>query len=188
MNTNEDERGDALEKHRNYLRLLARMQFPAKLRGKLEQSDVIQQTLLHAHQALETFRGNSDAEMAAWLRQILTRNLIHASRDYSRAKRDVAKERSLNKSLDESSARIESWLAADQSSPSERMGRSEQLLRLADAVNSLPDAQREAIEMHYWQGKSLSDIASHLGRSSTAVGGLLHRGLKKLRSHLSKRS
>jgi len=187
MNMNADERGDALEKHRNYLRLLTRLEFPAKLRSKLEHSDVIQQTLLHAHQALENFRGNSDAEMAAWLRKILTRNLIHASRDYGRAKRDVARERSLNHALDESSARIESWLAADQSLPSERMRRTEQLLRLADAVDSLPDAQREAVEMHYWQGKSLSDIASHLGRSNAAVGGLLHRGLKKLRSQLSER-
>ena len=187
MNTGTGDRGDALEKHRNYLRLLARLQFPAKLRGKLEDSDIIQQTLLHAHQALGSFRGNSDAEMAAWLRQILTRNLIHALRDYGRARRDVARERSLNNALDDSSARIEAWIVADQSSPSERVQRTEQLLRLADAVGSLPDAQREAIEMHYWQGKPLSDIASHLGRSSTAVGGLLHRGLKKLRSQLSKR-
>jgi RNA polymerase sigma-70 factor (ECF subfamily) len=186
MDSSAGERGDVLGKHRNYLRLLARLQFPAKLRAKLEHSDVIQQTFLHAHQALASFGGNSDAEMASWLRKILTRNLIHTSRDYGRAKRDIAKERSLNTALDESSARIESWLAADQSLPSERVRRTEQLLRLADAVDSLPDAQREAIEMHYWQGKSLSDIASHLGLSSTAVGGLPHRGLKNLRSQLLK--
>ena len=59
--------------------------------------------------------------------------------------------------------------------------RSERLLRLAEALEALPEAQREAVELHYWQGWSLAEIAAHLDRSTAAIAGLLQRGLKKLR-------
>jgi RNA polymerase sigma-70 factor (ECF subfamily) len=101
------------DRFRSYLRLLARLQLDQRLRSKMDPSDVVQQTLLHAHRALADFRGRTDAEMAAWLRQILARNLAHAHRDFGRHKRDVTRERSLQKAVDASSVRIEAWLAAE---------------------------------------------------------------------------
>jgi RNA polymerase sigma-70 factor (ECF subfamily) len=176
--------GADFEEYRDYLRLLARMQLNARLRSKVDPSDVVQQTLLQAHQAREQFRGQSPAELAGWLRQILARNLTHQLRDHGRARRDVGRERSLETKLNESSARLEAWLAAEQSSPSQRAQRNEQLLHLAHALNDLPEAQREAVVLHYWQGMSLADIAKHLERTPAAVAGLLHRGLTQLREHL----
>jgi RNA polymerase sigma-70 factor (ECF subfamily) len=174
----------SLERYRAYLHLLARLRLDRRLQGKLDASDVVQQTLLQAHQALEAFRGHTEAERVAWLRQILARNLAHAVRDLGRDKRDVARERSLEAALDESSARLEAWLAAEQSSPSERADRNEQLLCLAEALAGLPEEQREAVVLHYWQGWSLADIGEYLGRSKGAVTGLLYRGLKQLRGLL----
>ena len=78
-----------LERFRSYLVLLARLKLDRKLRGKLDASDVVQQTLLEAHEALESFQGDGLAALAAWLRQILARNLANAVRDLTRAKRDV---------------------------------------------------------------------------------------------------
>ena len=92
--------------------LLARLKLDRKLRGKLDASDVVQQTLLEAHQALESFRGDDLAAQAAWLRQILARNLANAVRDLTRAKRDVRKERSLQAELDNSASQLEGWWAA----------------------------------------------------------------------------
>ena len=174
-----------LERFRSYLVLLARLKLDRKLRGKLDASDVVQQTLLEAHQALESFRGNDLPAQAAWLRQILARNLANAVRDLTRAKRDVRKERSLQADLDNSASQLEGWLAAEQSSPSQKMERHERALQLAEALAQLPDAQRDAIVLRHFQGLSLAEIAEQLDCTTAAVTGLLQRGLKNLRKSLA---
>jgi RNA polymerase sigma-70 factor (ECF subfamily) len=174
----------ALEHFRSYLHLLARLHLDARLRSKLDASDIVQQTLLQAHQARDQFRGRSDGERAAWLRQILARNLAHAGRDFGRDKRDVAREHSLEAELDASSARLEAWFVAEQSSPSQQAERNEQAVRLAEALTWLPDAQRVAVVLHYFQGCPVAEVGRRLGRSPEAVAGLLHWGLKALRVYL----
>ena len=96
----------------------------------------------------------------------------------------LARERSLEAALDQSSARLEAWLAAKQSSPSQRAERNEQALRLAAALAELPEAQREALVLQHWHGWSLAQIAEHLGRTPDAAAGLLKRGLQQLRTLL----
>lgn len=174
----------SLNRYRSYLHFLARVQLGPRLRQKCDESDLVQQTLLQAHQARDQFRGSTPEEFAAWLRKILARNLMHAIRDFHRAKRDVSRERSLEAALSESSTRLEGWLASEDSSPRERADRNERLLRMAEAVEELPAAQREAVVLHYWQGCSPREIAEHLDRTPAAVAGLLHRGVTRLRELL----
>ena len=133
-----------LEQFRSYLRALTELQIGRGLQAKVDASDIVQQTFLQAYQALDQFRGQGDGELMAWLRRILARCLSHATREASRDKRDVERERSLEAAVDHSSVRLEAWLVADQSSPSQRADRNEQLLRLADALGKLPEVQREA--------------------------------------------
>jgi RNA polymerase sigma-70 factor (ECF subfamily) len=57
-------------------------------------------------------------------------------------------------------------------------------VRLADALESLPEGQREALVLHYWQDWTLPEIGRHLGRTPAAVAGLVQRGLKQLRTLL----
>jgi RNA polymerase sigma-70 factor, ECF subfamily len=175
----------AVEKFRSYLLLLARMQLGSRLRAKLDPSDVVQQTLMDAHQQLEQFRGSTPAALAGWLRRMLACNLADALRAFSRGKRDVGREQSLQAALDVSSARIESWLQAEQSSPSEKAQHAEEMLHLVDALGELPEAQREAVVLHYWQGQTLAQVADQISRTIPAVVGLLQRGLKSLRKRLT---
>jgi RNA polymerase sigma-70 factor (ECF subfamily) len=174
----------APERFRGYLRALARLHLDPALNAKLDASDLVQQTLLKAHQARGQFRGTSSGEMAAWLRQILARTLADALRDLRRDKRDAGRERSLDAALDESSCRLEQWLAAEQTTPSMRADRNERFLALAEALAELPDDQREALLLKHCQGLSVAEVAAKLGRTPAAVAGLLRRGLEQLRGQL----
>jgi RNA polymerase sigma-70 factor (ECF subfamily) len=160
------------------------MHWDPRLKGKYDPSDLVQQTLLEAYEKHAQFRGGGDDQLAGWLRQMLAHNLADALRALGQAKRDVALERSLEAAIGESSSRLEGWLAAEQSSPSQRAMKHEELLRLADALDHLPALQREAVALHHLQGMSLADLAGHLKRSEASVAGLLRRGLARLRELL----
>ena len=74
----------------------------------------MQQSLLEAHQDRATLKGRTDAELAAWLRTILARNLLNTARDLTAQKRDVRRERSLAQQMEHSSQRLEKFLAAEE--------------------------------------------------------------------------
>jgi RNA polymerase sigma-70 factor, ECF subfamily len=175
-----------LERFRAYLVLLARLEVAPRLRDKVDLSGVVQQTLLEAHQGLIDYPGapKTEAEVTGWLRSILSHNLADVLRKLMARKRDVRREWSLEKALDQSSSRLEQWLTVDQSSPSQRAIRQEEILRMAASLATLPESQRRAIELHHLQGWPLADIAAELSTTKAAVAGLLHRGLKNLRTQL----
>jgi RNA polymerase sigma-70 factor (ECF subfamily) len=175
-----------LERFRPYLRVLARMHLDPRLQAKTDPSDVVQQTLLQAVAAWDQFRGQSEGELVAWLRQILVRVLLNVQRDQDAAKRAAGREISLQ-AVDQSSARLEAWLAAEQSSPSQLAMQNEQLLRLSAALEDLPEDQREAVVLHHLKGYSLNEVGERLGRSRTAVAGLIKRGIGTLRQRLRER-
>lgn len=180
-NDDSEEFGFRLDHFRSYLNLLARMQLNRRLQSKMDASDIVQQTMLQAHRAKDNFRGSNDKQMAAWLRQILARNVFHATRDFQRDKRDVRNERSIENAMENSAARIEAWLEADQTSPDAKAVRNEQILALSDSLEKLDEAKRTAIELHYLQGWKLAEIAAHMERSISGVAGLVQRGLKELK-------
>ena len=182
--TPEADKQRPLERFRSYLLLLARRQLQGAASPRLDASDLVQQTLLEAHRQREHFRGATDAERAAWLRQILAHNLADANRALHREKRNVGRERSLEGELAHSSAALAGFLAADQSSPSRQVDRHEAAVRLANALAQLPEAQREALVLQYWHGLTVAQIGEQLERTPVAVAGLLKRGLRRLRELL----
>src|SRR5262249_28472832 len=60
----EDKPADDLWRFRPYLMMLARSEFDEALAAKLDASDIVQQSLLEAHQSLVQYRGTTDREMA----------------------------------------------------------------------------------------------------------------------------
>jgi len=174
-------RENSLELYRDYLRLLARLQLPPALRGTVDPSDAAQETLLRAHQKADQLRGRSEAELAGWLRRILLNFIKEKLRKLGPGPPACPREPSLENALEQSSASLEAWLASDSSSPSAQAIRHEELRRLAEALAHLPEQQRAALELKHMHSWSVEAISRHLGLSKAAVGGLLRRGMKKLR-------
>lgn len=171
-----DDAPAAWERYRAALHTLARLKVDPRLHAPLDLSGVVQQTLLEAFQVRDRWQAEGPGRQLAFLRQVLGHNLTDALRHRAAGKRDHARERS--------SVRVRDWLAADQTSPSDAAARDERDLRLADALNDLPDAQREALILQHWHGWSLAEIGTHLGRTPAAVAGLIKRGIAALRGRL----
>src|SRR5688572_13035737 len=113
MEPADDDRARPLEQYRDYLGLLARLHLGPRGRGGIDPSDIVQQTLLRAHERRDQFRGAGHAEFAGWLRSILASQLADAARRLGRRPEDRPPEAD----IDASSARVEAWLASDESSP-----------------------------------------------------------------------
>lgn len=78
---------------------------------------------------------------------------------------------------------IELHAAASGSVATESWGRvlSARSIRLAMAINELPEDEREVVKRHQLQGESIATIAEKLSRTPLDVAGLLRRGLRKIR-------
>jgi RNA polymerase sigma-70 factor (ECF subfamily) len=179
-----EEHPEDLERQRAVLLLLARLQVGPAFRNRIDLSGIVQETLLEAHQARAQFNALEPGQRAAWLRRALAHNLADEIRKLAAGKRDLRRDRSLEAVLEESVSRLEGWLAAQQSSPSERVQRQERAAELMQALAQLPEPQREALILRHCENWSLVDISRHLERTPAAVAGLLKRGLKQLRAYL----
>src|ERR1700676_4562408 len=97
-------RGRLLEAYRSYLTLLARVQLGRRLQGKVDPSDLVQEAFLEAHRDFRQFRGQTEAELLAWLRRVLATGLADQVRRYrGTRRRDLRLERQLAADLDQSS-------------------------------------------------------------------------------------
>jgi RNA polymerase sigma-70 factor (ECF subfamily) len=161
--------------------LIARWQLEPRFQSKVDLSGVVQQTLFEAHREMEKLSGQSEAQRMAWIRRVLANNLTDAIRRVQMPGQTALREQSLEAALDSSSSHLERWLAAEQTSPSQRAVKREQLLQLAAALAQLPEGQRQAVELHHLRGYRVAEVARLMGRTEEAVGALLVRGLKKLR-------
>ena len=174
-----------LEKYRSYLRVLVELQMNPQLRGKIDPSGIVQQTLLEAYQGWKS-AGVTDEDRFPWLRRILANNLTDEIRRNGRLKRGGGREVSLEQSLEQSSLRLEAFSA--ENSPSDELVRQEKVLKLTVALEQLPEAQRQALIYQHWHGWPLAQIAEEMGRTRVAVAGLIKRALQALRKDLGEGS
>jgi RNA polymerase sigma-70 factor (ECF subfamily) len=179
-----------LEQFRAYLECLTAIQVDPRLRidpvlrQRFGWSDVINATLLEASQMLAQIRAMDEAAQQRWLRKMLANNLVDRIRRELAKGRDARRERSIEAAIDDSSWRLRDWVPADDSTPSKKLIRQEQALCLAEALAQLPERQREALILQWWHGWKLAQIAEHQQCTIGVVGGLLARGLGKLRELL----
>ena len=175
-------RGQLISKYRDYLKLLARLHVDEKLRAKIDDSDLVQETCLQAHRDFAQFRGTSERELVQWLRQIMAYAGANLSRHYyGTQRRDVRRERRMQQNLDQSSMLLSNAFVAPDSSPSQHAVRRERAVLLADALARLPGHYREVIVLHHLQGKSMSQVAEAMNKTVDTTRKLWSRALIELR-------
>jgi RNA polymerase sigma-70 factor (ECF subfamily) len=174
--------GRLLGSYRDYLKLLARLQVDQRLQSKLDASDIVQEAFLKAVRVFDQFQGGTEAELTAWLRQILASKLADQMRRYYGSRqRNVRLERELARDIDQSSSALNGELLAAQSSPSGQVERREQAVLLAAALEQLPESYREVIILHQLEDLAFPEVARRMGRSVDGVKNLWLRALPRLR-------
>lgn len=183
MSPSSDRINHCLQRFQAYLETLTWIQIDPRLRAGW--SDLIQKTLIEAWQTLERIEAMPPEEQKRWLRRMLLNNLKdQVDRDFAQ-KCDRLREKSLEDLAQGTSIRLGDWVQAEQSTPSERLIRYEEELRVAEALSQLPANYREAVILKEYHGWKLREIAAHQGTTTSAVAGLHTRGLARLRELLA---
>jgi RNA polymerase sigma-70 factor (ECF subfamily) len=168
---------------RPWLKMIAERELPAGLRGRVEASDIVQQTLLDAWRGATGFRGDTQAERLAWLRVILRRVILQHGRARFGAQKRGGGER-LQSELDLTSSRIDALAAGAEPTPAEQAAANETSVLLAQAIEALSPADRELIRLRHFDQLTHEQIADRRGCTSAAVRMQWVRALRKLRDRL----
>ncbi len=185
---NNEALGRLLEQYRGFLLMLAHRYLSERLRRRIDPADIVQLTYLEAKRDLPSFRGETPAEFAGWLRGMLKNNVATAvTRHVTTQKRSVKREvdASPRGTGQDSMGGWIQQLPGSTTSPSGVVIRDEAVMALLEALHQLPETQAEAIRLRYMEGLPLAEIVERMGKSDTAVAGLLKRGLQKLRTILN---
>ncbi len=148
----------SLERHAADLRMRAQARLGPHLRNRLDPSDLVQQTLMIGHARRDQFRGTTHAELRGWLRAILDQTVALAARRFHQFRPERAS--SLEQPIAPSFTRLGSVLPGNDSTPSHRAMRGEDLQRLADAIAALPTDQRIAVELYHFVDLPVAEVAA----------------------------
>tara|TARA_R110002072_G_scaffold302100_1_gene483932 strand:+ start:114316 stop:114864 length:549 start_codon:yes stop_codon:yes gene_type:complete len=175
---------DLFESCRAYVGFLARSHVESWIQAKVDSSDLIQQTLMEAHQGFPDFSGQTEGEWIAWLKQILKHNATDFVRRFGAAKRRATLEVAISTGNDSTYFRAAPELSSGGESPSQVMVRREQEIEISEALATLPEAYQEVIVLRNLQRLPFDEIAERMGRSRPATQMLWMRALKKLQAQL----
>ncbi|MEZ6134962.1 MAG: sigma-70 family RNA polymerase sigma factor [Pirellulaceae bacterium] len=179
MKRTQQQTEDSLDRHRPILISIAEALLSPALRGHVDASDLVQQTLMEAHCNIEELLKLDDSPLLAWLRSALKHNVLDAVRHLRTAKKNITRNLRLG-DLHDSFVRLEQLLVADDTSPSQVMQRNEDISRMLAALQTLPTNQRMAVMLKHLRGHTLREVSEMLEVSESAVAGLLHRGRQQL--------
>jgi RNA polymerase sigma-70 factor, ECF subfamily len=178
--------GELLQTYRNYLLLLATGQIGRRLQSRLSASDLVQEVMLKAHRHFAQFKGRTERELLAWLRQILLSSLAHfLEKHMLAAKRDARREVSIESfeaNAADNGAPMSAALRPDVKTPSVYAQDREEALLLASRLAQLPSQYREILVLRNIQGMSFEEAAARMDRSLGATRMLWLRAIEKLRA------
>ncbi|MFY8200520.1 MAG: sigma-70 family RNA polymerase sigma factor [Pirellula staleyi] len=168
---------------RPWLQMIADRELPAQLRGRVDPSDIVQQTLMKAWQGESDFAGSTHEQRLAWLRSIM-KNAIRDQhrRLFGADKRGAGREQLATDVAMAGNNGLDFLAMARDPTASSEMAAAEDALALANAIEKLPLDQRRVIELRHFSNLSYAMIAEQLNKSEPAVRMLWVRALRNLQS------
>lgn len=159
----------------------------AALRRKIEPDDVWQETSIEAIRSFEQM-DFSEREPFSWLCQTAERRIIDAHRKFfASQKRAADREISLNAPSGGGTERqsdLVNLLVASMTTASQKFARGHRERALLEALEELPELQRQALQLRYLEGLPSKEVAARLGKTDGAVRVMLTRSLSKLQGIL----
>ena len=169
-----------LSNYRDYLTAIANRQLESAIRPKVAASDLVQQSMLAIQGNLEQFRGATQSEFQAWIRQILANDIRDAQRKYRGAKqRTVAREHRLDDSKLAHPA-----IPDNQLTPATDARTKEEAELLRRAMSQLPENYQRVLQLRNWDEMKFENIGQELGCSADAARKLWFRAVQKLETEL----
>jgi RNA polymerase sigma-70 factor (ECF subfamily) len=169
-------------RHRDALRRAVELRLDAKLRARVDPSDVVQETQLEAFQRLPDYLERRPMPFRLWLRKTAYERLLKVQRQHLKtAKRAAGREVCLP---EESSLLLAEQLLAAGPTPSQQVAKRELARRIRSAMSELPTAQREVLLMRNFEGLSYQEVAYILDIDAAAARKRYGRALLQLRHRL----
>ena len=180
---------ELFQQHRDRLKRVVRLRLNAKLRGRIDVSDIVQEICLEAAQQLQDYVKNKDVSFFLWLRRIAGRRLIDVHRRHlGAAMRDARREISLSSGEGfppVSSASLAAKLLGKCDSPPSALIKTELRIQLQDVLNGMDLVDREILVLRHFEQLSNAEAAEVLGLSPSGASSRYVRALQRLTAILS---
>jgi RNA polymerase sigma-70 factor, ECF subfamily len=180
-----DALGQVLEACHGFLLLIAREELDADLRAKGGASDLVQETFVEAQRDFARFHGQSEAELLAWLRQLLLNNVRDFTRRFQRGgMRGIDREVSID--AVDATGGLGLFCISDSASPSEKVIRREKATIVRAAIERLPVDYQRVLLLRYEEARSFEEIGTVMQRSANAARKLWLRALERIEQELER--
>lgn len=177
-----------LQRHHDRLRRMVAVRLDARLQGRVDPSDVLQEAYLDAATQLAEYLRDPKVPFFLWLRSLTGTRLAKVHRFHLGTQaRDAGREVSIFRGAmpEASSAALAAQLLGHEPRPSEVVLQTEMKLRLEEALNSMDAADREVLALRHFEQLSTAETAQMLGISEAAAGKRFIRALRRLKDVLS---
>jgi RNA polymerase sigma-70 factor (ECF subfamily) len=176
-------------RHRPRLLRMAEFRLDQRLRGRIDASDVVQETHLEAFRRFERYVAEPNPmPFFLWLRFLTGQKVLELQRRHLGAqRRDVRQEVRFAHAPRPgvSTHAIAEHLAGRQERPSQVAMEAEERRRLHDAIDAMDPIDREVLTLRHFEQLSNAETAAELGLEVSATSKRYTRALRKLAALLA---
>lgn len=175
---------EQLAKHRARLRRIVELRLHPRLSGRIDPSDVIQETYLEASKRYTEYRDIADVPVFLWLRFLTLQQLALCHRKHLGTKaRDARRDVTLfaDTSSEAPSAVMARQLIGSVTDPCDAAMRAERLAKLQSALEQMEPADVKILVLRHFEELTYTEISDLLDITRGGASHRYQRALKRLR-------